>query len=395
MASPIFVSNPSPSFSGTAIFKGCQFAFLGAYRLLQNQLFFENPKYFKFTLVALQLSILVQLVLSTPLVISKLLYWCLKFIFKSEFDVHYLNGKITFFTYDVFQLQSITLLVIYTLYYTVFEDIFNNGLQYIDQVTSASQKSHKNIYSTGLLKCKRVELRNRSILSNWISKLNWLSTFQINHLALLFNSYFQLIFMNLFIYFCTYIPYIHSPIVAFIIARVFNSKLGTSLTFVVFVFGLIIPSEFALKLYSFYSMTQLTIKYLLNIPYFQKLNFTDFQAENWLESRAGLSFGFGSIFYILGWKFNYIALLVLILEQLSLAYFISQVTDPIPDTLTEPWILTQIYWTKIYNQLTVSSDGFKPIPLSYIIFKHESTSPDTSAFVTPISSSTSLNRMNE
>lgn len=395
MASPIFVSNPSPSFSGTAIFKGCQFAFLGAYRLLQNQLFFENPKYFKFTLVALQLSILVQLVLSTPLVISKLLYWCLKFLFKSEFDVHYLNGKITFFTYDVFQLQSIILLVIYTLYYTVFEDIFNNGLQYIDQVTSASQKSHKNIYSTGLLKCKRVELRNRSILSNWISKLNWLSTFQINHLALLFNSYFQLIFMNLFIYFCTYIPYIHSPIVAFIIARVFNSKLGTSLTFVVFVFGLIIPSEFALKLYSFYSMTQLTIKYLLNIPYFQKLNFTDFQAENWLESRAGLSFGFGSIFYILGWKFNYIALLVLILEQLSLAYFISQVTDPIPDTLTEPWILTQIYWTKIYNQLTVSSDGFKPIPLSYIIFKHESTSPDTSAFVTPISSSTSLNRMNE
>lgn len=158
--------------------------------------------------------------------------------------------------------------------------------------------------------------------------------------------------------------------------------------------GLVTPPYVLLEFYSFYSITQLMVKYLLNIPYFQKLNFTDLQSNNWLDSRAGLSFGFGSVFTMLAWKFNYIALLILILQQLSLAYFISQVTDPVPESLTEPWILTQIYWTRIYNKLTVSGDGFKPIPLSYIISKHESSTPDTSAYVTPISSSTSLNRLN-
>lgn len=395
MASPIFISNPSPTFSWTAIFKGCQFAFLGSYRLLQNQLFFENSKYFKFTLVGLQYSILVQLVLSFPMLVTKFAYWVSRFLVSKEFDIQNLNLKISFFIYDILQLQTITLLVIYTLYYDVFEEIFNSGLQYIDQVTLASKRNQTVGYSTGLGKCKRVEIRNRSFLSNWIAKLNWLSIHQCNHISQLFRSYSQLVLMNIFIYLCTYAPYIDSLLVAFIISRSFNSKLGTSVTFLVFIIGLTVSPYTLLEFYSFYSITQLSVKYLLNIPYFQKLNFTDLQADNWLDSRAGLSFGFGSVFTLAAWKFNYIALLILLLEQLSLAYFISQATDPIPETLTEPWLLTQIYWTRIYNKLTVSSDGFKPIPLSYIIFDKESGSSDTSAFVTPISSTTSLNRLNE
>lgn len=394
MASPIFVSNPSPTFSWTAIFKGCQFAFLGAYRLLQNQLFFENPKYFKFTFVALQLSIVVQIVLSLPSIVTKFSYWILRFIVNKEIDIQKLNELISFFIYDVFQLQAIILLVIYTLYYDVFEEVFISGLQYIDQVTIANKKTSKNVYSTGLLKCKRVNLRNISLLSNWIAKLNRFSTHQINHLSQLLQSYLQLVMMNLFIYSCTHIPRLSSVVVSFIVSRSFNTKLGTSVTFLVFLMGLVTPPYVLLEFYSFYSITQLMVKYLLNIPYFQKLNFTDLQSDNWLYSRAGLSFGFGSVFTMLAWKFNYIALLILILQQLSLAYFISQVTDPVPESLTEPWILTQIYWTRIYNKLTVSGDGFKPIPLSYIISKHESSTPDTSAYVTPISSTTSLNRLN-
>lgn len=395
MASPIFVSNPNPSFSLNAIVKGIQFAFLGAYRLLQNQFFFENSKYFKFTLVALQISILIQLILSTPLVFTKIFYWIIKFILGKAIHIDEVNKTITLFSSHIFQLQSITLLVVYTLYDNVFEDIFISGLEYIDQVTLASKKKKKPTYSTGLIKCKRVDLRSRSYLSNLISDLNWLSTHQINHLSRLIKSYLKIVSINLVLYFCTFIPFLKNPIVSFMVSRSFNSKLGTSLTFLAFILGLIIPPEILLKFYSFYSMTELTVKYLLNIPYFQRLNFTDVQTDNWLSSRAGLLFGFGSIFSIVAYKFSYISLLILVLEQLSLAYFISQVTDPIPDTLTEPWILTQVYWTRIYNKLTVSSDGFKPIPLSYIISKHQNASPDTSSFVTPISSSTSLNRLNE
>lgn len=397
MASPIFVSNPNPSFSLNAIAKGIQFAFLGAYRLLQNQLFFENSKYFKFTLVALQISILIQLILSFPLVSIKIFYWIVKFsLGKTIINIDELNKIIIFWSCHIFQLQTIIMLVVYTLYDDVFEDIFISGLQYIDQVTLATNKKLKTkpTYSTGLLKCKRVDLRSHSYLSNLICKLKWLETHQINHLSRLLKSYFKIVSINLILYLTSFIPFLGKPIISFIISRSFNSKLGTSLSFMTFIIGLIIPIEISIKFYSFYLTTELTVKYLLNIPYFQKINFTDVQIENWLSSRTGLLFGFGLVFSIISYKFNYIAILILILEQLSLAYFISQVTDPIPDTLTEPWILTQIYWTRVYNKLTVSSDGFKPIPLSYIISKQQDASPDTSSFVTPISSTTSLNKLN-
>ncbi|CCH45464.1 putative membrane protein [Wickerhamomyces ciferrii] len=395
MASPIFVSNPSPTFSLTAIVKGYQFAILGGYRLLQNQFFFENPKYFKFTLVALQLSIFVQILLSIPNYVLKVVYYGFKFFLRKEIEIDWYQGVITILIEDVLQVQPMVLLIIYTFYCDVFEDIFNSGLQYIDQVTIASHKKPKLIYSTGLIKLKRVELRKRSTFTNLLSKLEWLSISQINHLSYLFRSYLQLISGNLFLVSVSFLPYIGSPLVSFIVSRNFNSKLGSSLTLLFFIIGLIIPTEAVWKLYAFYYTTQFIIKAILNIPYFQKLNFSIQQCEDWLDSRAGLSFGFGSIFFFLEYEFNYIALVILFLQQLSIAYFITQVTDPVPDTLNEPWILTQIYWTRIYNKLLVSSDGFKPIPLSYIIFKQGETSPDTSSFVTPISSNTNLSELNE
>lgn len=172
--------------------------------------------------------------LSLPSIVTKFSYWILRFIVNKEIDIQKLNELISFFIYDVFQLQAITLLVIYTLYYDVFEEVFISGLQYIDQVTIANKKTSKNVYSTGLLKCKRVNLRNISLLSNWIAKLNRFSTHQINHLSQLLQSYLQLVMMNLFIYSCTHIPRLSSVVVSFIVSRSFNTKLGTSVTFLVF-----------------------------------------------------------------------------------------------------------------------------------------------------------------
>lgn len=383
MASPIFVSKPDPSFSLMSIFKGCQFAVLGSYRLLQNQIFYENSNFFKFILSSLQLSILIQFFLSFPNFIIRIICYLLD-IKDQETILDFSN----FIQTDLLNIENLIILISYCFSINLFEEIFLNGLQYIDQVSVSRSINKKGLYSKYLLKLNKVDeddIRSPNLIK-WVLKFKKLSNHQRLFLTKLVESYLESIYINISLYLISKIPIFGHYLVSFYFVKNFNSKLGTTLTILMFSISLFIPGFVLVKIYSTFQVIQTSIKLLLDYTYFQRLRFSKNQINNWIESRIGLTIGFGLIFQFFIIQFSYIALYILIIEQLSLAFFIFKVTDPIPETITETWILTQIYWSKIYKKLKMTSDGFKPLPGSYMFTSHSPT-----PVMTPVQSSTELN----
>jgi hypothetical protein len=128
------------------------------------------------------------------------------------------------------------------------------------------------------------------------------------------------------------------------------------------------------------------------MTYFQKLRLTDLKIDNWIESRMGLVIGFGLFFQVLFWKFDFMSFMILILEQLALSFFIFKTTSPVKETITEPWLLTQVYCPMIYEKLT--TDDLTPGSklLNESLKYEEPISEPQSSYTTPLSSSTNLQR---
>lgn len=393
MASPIFASNPNPSFSIIALLKGAQFAVLGVYRLSQDQFIYENSKYFKFTLITIMISILVQATLSIPNLLIRLSCFALETLFHKEAEYYPLIQKINFIQAELLHLPQIVLLLIYSHYIGTFEEIFLNGLQFIDRVSIARKSaSSRANYSTWLLKTSKIDLDNRSSLSIKVSQYINLSTSQLNYLSPLLKSYAKLAATNIVLYaLYTLAPSALSRfLISFFVARTFNPMTGAWNSFLIFLMGLFVPPSCCIKVYSNFIFVRITVRSLLVVPYFERLKLNEIQMDNWIESRIGLTIGYGTLFHVLAFRFQYISFFLVLLEQMGLAYFIYKASDPYPEVMTDTWILTQIYWTKIYKRLTCHSDGFKPLPGSYILTSKYSPSPSTSTFSTPLPSTTNL-----
>lgn len=385
MPSPVFVSNPSSNFSPIAILIGSQLAIVGTYRLLQNQLFFENAQNFRFVLFCLYISIGIQILLALPT-------WAITLL---GLPTTYAN-TINYFHGTVLNLPTIIPLIFHCIYISQFDDIFLGGMRFASDVSGedywgplhASPKAEYEIpWSNGV----------RRVLKLIVKDDKAFSIAQTNHLTRLFRSYAMLTARIIALNICCHSPWFAHTLVSLQVARSFNSIIGTNAASLMFAAGWIAPPYYMIVIYSFFHSTLLLIGSLLTMPYFQRLRLTNQQAGQWVDSRIGLAFGFGLVFQLLSQRLAYLSLLLLMLEQLALAFFVFKTTDPLPESLSDTWVLRQIYWSKEYDLDDlwdiIDAEVFRTFSGSYSFSDAVPGSTSTTSFNTPLTSSTNLQEL--
>lgn len=335
MASPIFMSNPSPGFSPTAVVKGGLLAISGLY--LQRSVV-ATPKFQSFLFRALVLSLAVRTVAEIPRLVGSTVTLLLRLVsFHADF-----TPFVTALFHDILNLQTILILLLQCYYHESFETIFVHGLNTLDQICGSDSN-----YASTLSAAKRIEIHTTS--PAWLLKL--LSTSQSILITQLVRSYVKISITILLLTLCSYVTSQGYILTSIYVSRSFNSTIGSQLTVVTFIIGLMLPTRYIIQAYAQYQLMILTVRSLLTIPYFQKLRFTDTNVESWIESRIGLMTGFSLVFHFVSWRFDLFAFTVLVFEQLALSFLIFKTTSPLREKVSEHWLLTQTSCPAIFEKL--------------------------------------------
>lgn len=377
MASPIFRSHSNTNL--LSLIKGIQLAILGAYRLLQNQLIFENANLFKFVLKSIILSAVLQAIKNgvefIVLYIALFIKW-----WKPAFKLEGFQ-EIT----ELFNIEVFLLLVIYMYYIDIFDDTFRQGVKYVDYINNKREE----MYYNGL---------SRKIDYN-------------KHYNFITNKLINIANNNLILFLVSKFVKLDKLVIIAIIWNQTIDKIG-------FNFGLLISSinlfflnsSTIIKYYNYLQVIELLLVNLLHYHYLQHLSFSTSSAKTqiskWIETRYGILIGFQICYFLLLWKFKYLTVLILLIETISLAFLITELTDPIPPKQNEIWLIQQIYYNKInLRNFKVSNNGFKPVPFSYLMDEElnsshsnsnnnrDNSEKGSSVFATPVGSSLELNRM--
>lgn len=377
MASPIFRSHSNTNL--LSLIKGIQLALLGVYRLLQNQLIFENANLFKFVLKSIILSTVLQAIKSgvefIVLHIALFIKW-----WKPAFKLEGFQ-EIT----ELFNIEVFLLLVIYLYYIDIFDDTFRQGIKYVDYINNKSEE----VYYNGL--SRKIDYKQ--------------------HYNFITNKLINIANNNLILFLVSKFVKIDKLVIIIIIWNQTIDKIG-------FNFGLLISSisllflnsSTIIKYYNYLQVIELLLVNLLHYHYLQHLNFSTSSAKTqiskWIETRYGILIGFQIWYFLLLWKFKYLTVLILLIETISLAFLITELTDPIPPKQNEIWLIQQIYYNKInLKNFRVGNNGFKPVPFSYLMDEElnstrsnnnnnrDNNEKGSSVFATPVGSSLELNRM--
>jgi hypothetical protein len=378
MPSPIFLSNPSAGFAPMAVVKGALLALSGIY--VQSQVLLGDSRFKGFALNAMMLSLLIRAMAELPRITASVISWILQVV---HIDID-LSHIVTTFVHDILNLQLISSLVAYCYLHDSFEKVFLSGLKTLDKL-SKGEKS----YSAFLFRASAFDID--TAVPMWLPNMD-MTRSQTKFMISLLRSYATISLTTTVL---TILPYITSKgylLVSLYISRSFSPLIGSQLTMVSFLLGLVVPTSLMIQMLSQFNIMVLTVRSLLTMTYFQKLRLTELKTDNWIESRMGLVTGFGLFFQVLFWKFDFMSFMILILEQLALSFFIFKTTGPVKETITEPWLLRQVYCPMIYEKLT--TDDLTPGSklLSESLKYEEPISEPQSSYTTPLSSSSNLQR---
>ncbi|OBA23885.1 hypothetical protein METBIDRAFT_76808 [Metschnikowia bicuspidata var. bicuspidata NRRL YB-4993] len=370
MASPIFISNPPPGFSFLAILRGIQLAILGAYRSLQNPKLFES-RYYTHAISAIKYSILIQLVLWSPIVCLRVLANFLGLFVNLSLAESAANSL----KYLQFNLLNVGVFAISASRYfgQLLDTLFLSSLEFIDSVylekhqDHQSQRFHLNLVelSVDTIKPPTPGLPTLQTLKKLYSSSQEFSVFVKRHL--------KKAFLNIIVFLLSELPYVGAVIIGLMSFQNLNNKIGTERAVIIFGILQVIPKEYSVAFFTIFYGSRSMVHDLL-LPYFARVRFTSREKEHWLKAREGVLFGFGLCFFSLIRYFPWVGLLIYGLAETSVAYLITKVSDPPPNQVSQliHWNETQLVWNKEKEQNILSGtfvsgeEGYNPIPGSFI-----------------------------
>lgn len=368
MASPIFISNPPPGFSVVAIARGVQLAFLGAFRSLQNPKLLKS-KYYRQAGLAIGVSVLLQFLVWSPIVLLRLIAYILSLFGSAE--------KITeiaaFLKNLQFNVLNISVFVISASRYFSqdLDELFLMSLEFIDSVylqkhpERTDQQFHSNLVALS------TDEKVRSIRPTWMNvRKKYASSIDFTNFI---SRYLRISAYALGLYLLGRIPVIGSIILGLISFLSLNDVIGTARAIVVFGAVQILPKSYGVFFLTTYWGSR-SMVHDLCFPYFSRVRFTKIEKDQWIKSREGLLFGFGLCYFLLIKKFPWFGLLTYGFAESSVAYLITKVSDPPPNQVSQliQWNPSQLVWNKekeldvILGDFLENDEGFQPIPGSFI-----------------------------
>lgn len=86
----------------------------------------------------------------------------------------------------------------------------------------------------------------------------------------------------------------------------------------------------------------------LLLPFFNRVNFSPYEKQQWLNSRGGALLGFGIVIYYLVNAFPLLAVVTFALAQMAMGHFITKLSENIPRTTSKllQWTPTQAVWSQ-------------------------------------------------
>ncbi|KAM9911868.1 hypothetical protein OXX69_003123 [Metschnikowia pulcherrima] len=370
MASPIFISNPPPGFSIIAILRGLQLALLGAFRSLQNPRLFASD-YYGQALSAIKYSILIQLVLWSPVVCLRIFANFLGLFVNSTF----IDNAASSLKYLQFNVLNVNVFVISASRYFTnqLDDLFLSSIEFIDSVyiekhpERRGQRFHPNLVE---LSVEIKEPSNSGIPSFRSLKKTYAGS---QEFSVFVKRHLTRTSLNFLVLLLSKLPYVGTVILGLISFQDLNDKIGTERAVAIFAILQMIPKAHSVAFLTTYYGSRSMVQDLL-LPYFSRVRFTKREKEQWIKAREGLLFGFGFCFFYLIRSFPWVGLLIYGFAESSVAYLITKVSDPPPDQVSQlvHWNQTQLVWNKEKEQSVLegtfitNDEGFNPIPGSFI-----------------------------
>lgn len=367
MASPIFLSNPPPGFSFIAILRGLQLAFLGVFRSLQNPQIFKHG-YYKQLITAIKYSIMIQAVLWMPIVSLRIIALFTGFIFESLGIDDFATALKRF----QFETLNISVFVISASRYFSkdLDNLFLESLKFIDSVSLAKHPNSKRRYYDNLIALSDDSTTRPIHLSIDSVRKKF---FKSQDFAVFVKRHVFKALSNIAILLIGRIPTFGRLFLSIISFLNLNDRIGTVRAAVVATLLHFLPKRYSVLFLSTYWASRSMVRDLL-LPYFTRVRFTKRENEQWIKSREGILFGFGFCYFLLLQKLPWVGLLIYGMAELSMAYLITKVSDPPPETVSQllEWNLSQTIWNKeaeaniISGAFAEQDEGFKTLPGSFI-----------------------------
>lgn len=363
MASPIFILKPPPGFSMLAVARGFQLALLGALRSLQNPAVF-NLAYFRQTLIAIQVSVLLQLLIWSPIIALRILVRALRSVVRFK-GAHAVVQGLKSFQFNVLNI-SVFLVSAYRYYSKLLDTVFLQSLEHIDAVYEQKHKRdapyHRHLVGLSQephsppFKPTLAGIRLYYALSS--------------DFAAFINRHARRLVYSVCVFVVSKLPFGRFALGAISFLNL-NDKIGTLKAAAVFFLLQLAPRRYSVMLLTTYWGTRAMVHDLL-LPYFSRVRFTKSDRNQWIKLREGLLFGFGLCYYILIRKMPWVGLLIYGFAESLAAYLITKVLDPPPPQSSQliNWSASQLCLSKDREQHLLKGefgqDGFEPLPGAFV-----------------------------
>ena len=354
MASPIFISNPSHHFSFLLVLRSIHLTIISIYRTLQNPDLFSREVCGIF-MKSFKISILFYLITTGLLNLTKLIFRntvlrlcngdtscivCLE---------HFINN---------YSNLNIFLFSMYIHFDPNIKTLFLSNLRFSDTVLSTYYHN----------KLKALE-KDEAPYDDWRKTFRHLWKHS-RDFRLLLRRYMNLYLLNISIWTLTLFPgKISTIILATIVFRTCTEKLGTMESLVlVSVLGFCDYYYTSLILTTFYGATNLGED--LATVYLKIIHFAPLERQQWINTRQGVLFGIGLVYYLSIYTFPQIAMVIYSFAVMSMGYIIVKITTPPPSTpgRFHAWCTGESIWNN-YHLITNGdfvNDQFISSPL-YIL----------------------------
>lgn len=315
MASPIFISNPSKTFSFWIVLRGIQFSLLSGYRLCQNYSLIWNiyPQLWQI----IKLSFSLYVLINGPIYLTNFAIVALNYLFNFHINNHDLIDNLQY----VFHNLNLPIFLIGCMrYYHVvdFEQLFFDNLTFIDNTINTH-------YSA---KLKQLPVTSSNQFGDFLSR---------------YGRFYTFVFV---IFVANHYPsHVSTLVLSFFSFQTFLDKIGTVPSILLISALHLTSRHYTLKILVGFHASSLLARDLLS-PYFDRVNFSNYEKNHWLKSREGILFGLCLTTYCFIYCFPQLSIIFYIGGQLNMAYLIAKVTDEPPTKAHRliNWSRSQLIW---------------------------------------------------
>ncbi|KAI5960654.1 uncharacterized protein KGF55_004547 [Candida pseudojiufengensis] len=335
MASPIFISTRSEYFSIRIVLRSIELTLSTIYNSLINKEFYTTNNIYLF-IKYLKLSVILYILLNGPQLILKV---SIQYLSENGFVNFNQFEKLMKFEYFLKYFLNINIFIMSTISFfdQDLETLFLCNLKYQDL------KNNQQNFENYLKLSSNYKLDSSKSWSKNVTDLLKFSR-EFKYFIKRYTNYF---FLNCILFLSIeYLPErFTSLILGFISFQTFVDKVGTVLSLILVTILQMSNYHYTvLVITTFYGSWNLAEDLL--IYYFNKIHFTTSEQNQWLNTRKGVLFGIGLVYYLLIQRFPLMSFIIYSNAFFNMGYFITKFSGEIPDNSKSlaTWCITESLW---------------------------------------------------